>query len=213
MLEHSEAYISNCKDIGILTEKKIRKYPLRDANLIMVLKAYAIATHKPFTIHSTNFDIVADHELYLTGGGLLWLFDFFENHSFEYLKSIFSFIFTNAEEKDVTDFKNYKGYQNFKGLTGVRPKAGTKQGAVLVRTYGPVTSPQTVEYNFDTLAEARKEVVSITRFFPIEEFTLYRIRKMNKNGRTYYYRRVVPLFIKETKRGRNSNLPHLRRST
>jgi len=211
MLEHTELYIEKCKEIGILTEDKIRKYPLRDANLVFVLKAFAIDTNRPFTIHSTNFDIVTDHELYLTDGGLAWLFDFFGTHSYQYLKSVFSFVFTQASEKDITDFENYQGYSNFKGLTGVRPKAGTKQRAVLVHTFGPVNNKQTVEYKFNNLNDARTEVLMLTRYYPIEEFTLYRIRKLTKRGKVYYYRNEIPLFLEESKRGMNTNLPHLRR--
>jgi hypothetical protein len=201
LLEFSERYITRCIDIGILTKKKIHEYPLRNANLAMVLKAYAVSTHKPYTVDK-NFEVLDDHKLYLTDGGFEWLLATFSMHSLQYLRSTFHFVFSNATEDDI-DNPKYMGYNNFRGITGDRPKAGTKQKAVLVHTQGKLVK----EYRFDTLREARKELLMLSRFYPIDEFTLYRIRK-NK-GSTY--RSEVRTVLPENKRGAVSNLPHLRK--
>jgi hypothetical protein len=167
----------------------------------MVLKAYAVETHVPYTI-SNDYNVLEDHELYLTDGGLDWLLSVFTKHSLAFLRSTFQFVFSQATEDDIDNIK-YTGYNNFRGITGNKPKAGTKQRAVLVH--------KRKEYLFDTLREARHEVLLLSRFYPIDEFTLYRIRKNTKKDKTYYYRDKVPILLKETKRGRALNLPHLRK--
>lgn len=115
---------------------------------------------------------------------------------------MFKFVFSNATEEDI-DKVTYQGYNNFRGITGDKPKAGTKQKAVLVH--------KDKEYTFETLREARKEVLMLSRFYPIDEFTLYRVRKLTKKGKPTYYREKVKIILEPTKRGRNSNLPHLRK--
>lgn len=198
MLKHSDSYIDVCKEIGILTDKKIRKYPLRSANLAVVLKAYAISTHRPYEINLHKVNVLDDYKLYLTDGGLEWLMYTFKQHSLKYLKSVFLFVFTNATEDDIED-ETYIGYNNFRGITGDRPKAGTKQKAILMHKHK--------EFHFETLKEARKELMNLARFYPLDDFKLYRIKKNTKDGITRYYKREVPLIYKESKRGMNNNLP------
>lgn len=115
---------------------------------------------------------------------------------------MFKFVFSQATEEDIDNVK-YQGYNNFRGIIGDKPKAGTKQSAILMH--------KDKEYSFTTLREARKEVLMLSRFYPIDEFKLYRIRKNTKNGKVYYYKEEVELILKESKRGRDSNLPHLRK--
>ena len=66
------------------------------------------------------------------------------------------------------------------------------------------------EYKFDSIREARREFLYLSRFYPVEQFKLYRIRKNTKKGKVSYYRDEIPLILKETKRGVPVNLPHLK---
>lgn len=206
MHEHSDHYISKCLEVGILTEDNIRKYPLRPANLATVLKAYAISMKLPYTIDNHNFDILDDYKLYLTDGGFEWLLDFFSQHSLEFLRHTFSFVFSMATAADISN-PDYQGYKNFRGLRGIKPKAGTKQQAILVRTVGRTKR----ETHYETLLEARQAVIDLTRFYPADEFKLYRIRVNRKNGKETYYRSEVPLFIDSSKRGAVVNLPNVKK--
>lgn len=210
MKEHSEKYIERCKEIGILTSESIRKYPLRSTNLAIVLKAYAVATHQPYQL-TNEYDVLSDHVLYLTPSGFDWLIHFFSERSLAYLKSTFRFVFIKASNEETVIDPEFEGYSNFRGDTGKKPKAGSKQGAVLVRTYGPSKNKRTQEFKFDTLHEARSEVIRFTRFYPVDQFTLYRIRKNTKKGKVSYYRSKVPLFLEENNRGKVINLPNVRR--
>lgn len=191
MREFSAKYIKRCVRIGILTEEEIHKYPLRSANLAMVLKAYAIASKQPYELKG-SFKILDHYNLYLTEEGFEWLLGFFQMHSFKFLRRTFTFVFSLAERRDVAN-PDYQGYRNFRGLTGDRPKAGTKQGALLVRTYGR-NNERTQEYSFKNLREARKEVFRFLRFYPPEQFTLYRIHKQG-------HRVKVPLILEPNNRG------------
>lgn len=192
----SSEYVSTCITLGILTEEDIRKYPLRNTNLGIVLKVYANAAHKPYTLSPDVYVELERYTLYLTDDGLDWLLEEFQKHSLRFLRRTYKFVFINATAKDVTD-RNYIGYRNFCGLVGDRPQAGTKQAAVLVRTVGPHVR----EYPFDTLKEARKELMNLSRFYPLEQFTLYRIRKNTKKGKVLYYRAKVPLLVEKGQRG------------
>lgn len=205
MEEHSYSYIKKCIKLGILTNESPRKYPLRNANLAMVLKLYATSSRQPYTI--TNAYEVLDHyTYYLTEGGFDWLLYTFNKHSLEFLRSNFSVIFTAAKKEDVLD-PQYQGYANFRGDKGDRPKAGTKQKAILIHQRGHVKK----EYKFDTLKEARETVLDLSRFYPIDQFELYRIRKYNRKGSISYGRSKVDILLPTSKRGVNSNLPHLRK--
>lgn len=201
MLVHTDKYIHVCRRIGILTTEKMRKYPLRKANLAMILKAYAIIAKLPYEINHKRFKELPDDELYLTDRGWTWLLEVFNRHSLDYLKSTFHVIFMNATEEDVIN-EDYEMYSNFRGLTGVKQKAGTKQKAVLIRNVGRSKH----EFPFETLREARAELLRLSRFYPLDEFELYRIRKNTKNNKVYHYRSKVPLVLESNNRG-----AHLRR--
>lgn len=205
---HSTRYIDKCKSLGILTEEPIRKYPLRSANLAMVLKAYSVEAYLPYDIDARNYDIL-DDKLYLTDAGLKWLYSVFEKHSLAYLKRVFQFVFSKATPASLNQLDAYEGMSNFKGITGDKPKAGSKQKAILIRAHGKNGAIKDV-YNFNTLHEARQEVLMLTRFYPLEEFTLYRIRKQTKKGKVYHYKEEVPLVLPPSKRGLSVNLPHLK---
>jgi hypothetical protein len=192
--------------IGILTDKPIRKYPLRAANLAMVLKAYAVASRLPYTVDNHNFDELSEYRLYLTEGGLEWLYNLFKQYSLAYLRSTFQFIFSAATEADVQNPEQYAGYNNFRGTIGDMPKAGTKQKAILVRRVGRVDR----KYEFNSILEAREEFFNLSRYFPADQFKLYRIRKNTKRGKVYYYEQEIPLVLEKSKRGVAVNLPHLK---
>lgn len=202
-----EHLISKCKQLGILTETSTRKYPLRTANLAAVLKAYAITARQPYKIDNQNLDELRDYTLYLTEAGYEWLLDVFGQFSLAFLRSAFQFVFSNATEADLKKPEKYAGYRNFKGTIGDRPKAGTKQKAVLVRRVGRVDR----RTEFDSILKAREEFFNLSRYFPAEQFKLYRVRKQTKKGRVYYYEEEIPLILEQNKRGVDSNLPHLRR--
>lgn len=199
MREFSAKYIERCIIVGILTKEEIHKYPLRSANLAMVLKAYAVASHQPYDLSKGSYALLDPYKLYLTEEGFDWLLGVFNSHSFRFLRRTFPFVFTMAKRDDVSD-PNYQGYRNFRGLIGDRPKAGTKQGAVLVRTYGR-NNERTQEFKFKTLKKAREELVRFLRFYPPEEFTLYRLKKQKVGGKYKYYRSEVPLMLEENNRG------------
>lgn len=201
------AYILRCKELGILTDEAIRKYPLRAANLAVVLKAYAHSTYQHYTIDTQDLTALEGHNLYLTADGFEWLVGVFNSHSLPFLRSAFGFVFSNATEADLLDPNTYQGYGNFRGEIGDRPKTGTVQKAVLVRKVGRTYR----ETYFDTLKEAREAIFDFAKYLPMKDFKLYRIRKYTRNGNVTYGRAEVPLILDKNKRGVADNLPHLRR--
>lgn len=210
MFFNTVEYIAKCKALGVLTDEKIRKYPLRAANLAMVLKAYAVDTNQAYTLNNLKYDeVFSEYELYLTEGGLEWIFDFFKRHGLAFLRTVFQFMFANATDFEVQHPETYAGFNNLRGTVGDKQKAGTKQAAILERLVGRVKK----QYHFTTLREAREEFFRLSRYYPIEEFTLYRIRKLTKNGRETHYKEKVPLLLPESRRGRVVNLPNVRRDT
>jgi hypothetical protein len=201
-MEHlANQYIDQCLRIGLLTKEKIRKYPLRAANLVIVVKVYALHAKLPFTIDTKNIHLFENEKLYLTEVGLQWLMNEFKKYTLPYLRSTFQYIFPNL--KDIKDIDTYDGTNNFKGITGINYKAGTTNKAVLVRSKGASVK----QFEFINLVEARKELLSLTRFYPLEEFTLYRTGTDSKG---VYYRHKVPLILESNRRGTAINLPHLK---
>lgn len=210
MLEQAENLLDRCLEYGILTEEKIRKYPLRPANLQVVLKALANALYLPYEINVHRTEDIPEGEYYLTEGGFDWLILVFQSKSLEYNRVGYQFVFSKATESDMKDLRNYEGMQNFKGVRGIKPKAGSKQSAVLVRRFGPRGALKK-EFPFDTLHEARDAIFELLKYYPAEEFTLYRIRKQTKKGKVYYFRDKLPLVVEpDTTKARPVNLPHLR---
>ena len=202
-----ERYIAQCIDIGILTKLSIRKYPLRPGNIAVVLKAYALNAKIPFEIDNQNLNVFESYRLFLTEKGLAWLINEFKKYTLAFLRVGFQYTFSQASQHDLENIDNYSGLNNFKGVSGINYKQGTQNKALLVRQYGK-NNKLRVETMFDTLVDARKEVLHLTRYYPAEQFTLYRLSKQKKNG--VYYKYKVPLFLEENRRGLAVNLPHLK---
>lgn len=203
-MELAHELIDKCISTGILTKGKIRKYPLRPGNIAVVLKAYALKVRMPFVIETQNLKELEPYKLYLTKEGLSWLINEFKQYTPVFLRTAFQFVFSNASAKDFEDIENYINLNNFKGLSGSNYKVGTTHPAVLVRTNGKLK----VETEYDTLAEARQDVLHLTRFYPADQFKLYRLIKAKTKD--VYYRYEVPLFLEANRRGVPVNLPHLK---
>ena len=200
MKELVDKYIDQCITIGILTPEKTRKYPLRSGNIAVVLKAYALHSKLPFTLDNNDISIYDNYKLYLTKDGYRWLIDEFKKYTLIFLRATFQHLFVNL--KSLNDLDNHNGLNNLKGMTGVNYKEGTLNGAVLIQKQGI----REHELYFTTLAEARQEVINLTRFYPIENFTLYRMSK----SKGVYYKQRVPLILEANRRGVSINLPHLK---
>jgi hypothetical protein len=154
----------------------------------------------PFTLDNNDISIYDNYKLYLTEDGYRWLIDEFKKYTLVFLRSTFQHVFANLN--DISKINNYKGLNNFKGISGINYKAGTKSGAVLVRKQGA----RVHELFFTTLTEARKEVINLTRFYPVEDFILYLVT----NSKGVYYKQKVPLILESNRRGVPVNLPHLK---
>lgn len=209
MHHFTQRYLDRCLALGVLTKESLRKYPLRSSSLALVLKAYANAARRPYTIDNQRYDLLDEYQMYLTDAGIEWLFDAFQQHSLNFLRSVYQHVFVKATEEDLKDLYHYEGCQNFLGVTGDKPKAGTKQRALIVRSYGKNNKIKK-EFEFDTLREARVELMNLLRFYPLEQFELYRIRKLTKKGKVTYYKEKVPIIVGESKRGHTGNLPNTR---
>jgi hypothetical protein len=196
-----QQYIDQCVRIGLLTYNKIRKYPIRPGNLAVVIKIFSLYTKQSFEINNQNISLYSNYNVYLTNTGLKWFINQFKSYTFYFLRSTFPHVFANL--KNIEDLETYSGLNNFKGLVGENYKAGTKNKAVLVRMYGI----NKIEYTFDTLVEARKELLSLSRYYPLEQFTLYYLFK-DKKG--VYYKQKAPLILESNRRGMAINLPHLK---
>jgi hypothetical protein len=206
-MEIAHELIEKCKSTGILTEASIRKYPLRSGNIAVVLKAYALKVRMPFIIEASKLKELDVYKLYMTDAGLDWLINEFKKYTLAFLRTGFQFVFSNAGVKDLENLKDYRGLNNFKGLVGINYKVGTTHPALLVRQYGK-NNKMILETQYDTLVEARKDVLYLTRFYPLEQFTLYRLTK--SKGKDVYSRYKVPLFLETNRRGVPINLPHLK---
>jgi hypothetical protein len=200
MKELVDKYIDQCITIGILTPEQIRKYPLRSGNVAVVLKAYALNSKLPFTLDNNDISIYDSYKLYLTKDGYDWLINEFKKYTLVFLRVTFQHLFVNL--KYLKDLENHNGLNNLKGITGVNYKQGTLNGALLIQKQGV----RMQELYFKTLAEARQEVISLTRFYPIENFILYRMSK----SKGVYYKQKVPLILESNRRGMAINLPHLK---
>lgn len=169
-------------DEGILTEEKIRKFPLTLSNLHIVLKMYSIETFQPYT-YKLEPGVASTY--YLTDKGLEWFYGFFHRHSFEYCKSLFPLMLVQADKDTVME--EYKRFNNFKGIEGIRAVAGSKQKAMIIRTVKRCKR----EYHFDSIKEARDTLRIWLTMYPIEEFKLYRVR--TQKGCTF--KEEIPLIV------------------
>lgn len=195
MLEHTDAYILKCLDLGILCQDNIRQYPLRPFSLVLVLKLYALSARLPYEVNHTRLDKITQQAYYLTDSGLSWLYENLRQYPLPFLRSHFGNLFSTATEEDLKHLDQYSRLANFRGTTGARPKAGTKQAAMLVRFVGRCRR----EYKYDSLRAARCDLINLSRFYSLQEFKLYRL---SCNG-CYT---EVPLVLKPNKRGVIDNL-------
>lgn len=174
--------LHKCKQEGILTEYKIRKFPLTLSNLHVVLKIYAIENFLPYTYKLEKGKTTT---YYLTDEGLVWFYDFFKTHSFKYCRSLFSQLLIHAEEG--FDPTTYVFFSNFRGTDGIHNVAGSKQKAMITRTVKRCVR----KYEFESIKEARDTLRIWLTMYPIEEFKLYRLR--TQKGTTF--KEEIPLII------------------
>ena len=174
--------LQQCKDEGLLTEEKIRKYPLTLSNLHVFLKVYAVENALPYT-YKLEKGIATTY--YLTDEGLELFYTFFQTHSFKYCRSLFSQLLINATEN--FDPVTYPYFSNFRGTDGIHTEAGTKQKALVIRTVNRCQR----KYYFDSIKEARQSLTLWLTMYPIEEFKLYRLR--TQKGITF--KEEIPLII------------------
>ena len=174
--------LQQCKDEGLLTEEKIRKYPLTLSNLHVFLKVYAVENALPYT-YKLEKGVTTTY--YLTDKGLELFYTFFQTHSFKYCRSLFSQLLINATEN--FDPVTYPYFSNFRGTDGIHTEAGTKQKALVIRTVNRCQR----KYYFDSIKEARQSLTLWLTMYPIEEFKLYRLR--TQKGTTF--KEEIPLII------------------
>lgn len=177
--------LQTCKDSGILTEDKIRKFPLSMSNLHVVLKVFAIKTFQPYTY---KHEPGKASTYYLTDEGLEWFYSFFREHDLSYCRSMFSHLFIHATEENIKHIEDYSFFSNFRGTDGVHAVAGSKQKAMIVHTVKRCER----KYYYDSIKEARDELkIWLTRY-PIEQFKLYRIRETEHKGT---FKEAIPLIV------------------
>lgn len=174
--------LHKCKQEGLLTEDKIRKYPLTLSNLHVILKMYATENFEPYT-YKLEKGIPTTY--YLTDEGLEWFYEFFRNHSFKYCRTLFSQLLIHADEDFVPETYSY--FSNFRGTDGIRTAAGTKQKALIIRTVGRCQR----KYEFNSIKEARDTLRIWLTLYPIEEFKLYRLRTQ----KNCTFKEEIPLII------------------
>lgn len=165
--------------LNIITKERIRKYPLKLTNLQVILKIYAVTTHQPFRFYIYGMKGIPS-EYYMTDYGLEWMYDFFRGKSLDYARSLFSNLFTRANQSDLDHPELYKGFSNFRGVDGSCNKAGSKQPALIIRKIGKVEH----KYEFDSIYDARTQLNVWLTLYPMEQFSIYRI-KTNKQGYTF----------------------------
>ena len=178
MLEHTDAYIRKTVDLGILTPSPFRKYPLRPMSLATVLKLYATEAGLPYDINNQKLKEIAHHKYYLTDEGLAWFYSAIKDHSIVYLRSQFRSLFATMADRDYGHLDSFPPLANFRGTVGDFQRS-SKQTAQLVHTQGK----RVKVYDFPTIVEARGELLRMSRFYPIEEFRLYRITWNKTKGR------------------------------
>lgn len=197
MLTHTDKYLDKCQTLGILTTEKLHKYPLLPLNLVCVLKAYAICASLPYTIDTLNLDRLDLASYYLTDTGLEWLFTVFREHSISYLRSVFPGIFAKVTEDVLQSNKLEERFKNFRGVSGVLPKVGGNPRALLVCSFA---KPEK-RIPFSTLADARAEVVRLSRFYMLEDMKLYRIEYEKRKDKIIKRLRPELLVLPPSKRG------------
>lgn len=159
-----------------------------------MLKIYAINNYIPF-----DYNIVGMSgkftDYYLTEQGLTMFYDFFKSHSFAYCRSMFSNLFVRATAETLQHPEDYAYFNNFRGVSGKKVERGTKQRAMIIRKVNRCER----KYEFDSIKEARQTLTIWLTMYPIEEFTLYRIR--TQKGTTF--KEKIPLIVEHTGGARN----------
>lgn len=154
-----------------LTTEPIRKFPLRNTSLAAFRKICAVINNEPFEFNLRKLDRSAS-VYYLTDEGLNLLYDFTKAHDLTYMRSLLSILFIRATEYDIQHPETFSFYSNFRGTTGARRQSGILQKALIVRQVGKVER----KYYYDSIKEAREQLKVWLRYYPIEQFTLYRVR-------------------------------------
>lgn len=127
-------------------------------------------------------------DCYMTDDGLNWFYNFLRSKSLPFLRETFPSTFSRLS-KDIkhVDFETYDGLNNFRGTKGITRKVGTLQRALIERRVKRCVR----KYEFDTIAEARRQLMLWLRYYPAEEFTLYRVRVQ----RGYTVKEKIPLVV------------------
>lgn len=175
----------------------MRKYPLREYNFRVICKCYAMFFNIPYLFDIT--DVGGQFtDCYMTDYGLNWFYNFLRSKDIPYLKTIFPHLFIRIPA-DTThlDYATCSVFNNFRGVTGVKRRAGTLQRAMVERRVKRCTR----KYEFDSIAEARQQLMLWLRYYPAEEFTLYRVREQ----KGYTIREQIPLVVDNSKRGRHAD--------
>jgi len=129
-------------------------------------------------------------EYYLTEKGLNIFYEFFKTHSFNYCRSLFSNLLVRATPDHLKNPSTYPYFNNFRGTSGKKRDPGTKQRALIIRKVKRCER----RYEFDSIKEARQHLTIWLTMYPIEEFTLYRIR--TQKGTTF--KEKIPLIVEQT---------------
>lgn len=186
-------------EANILTEDKIRKFPLRESSLRMTLKLYAVMNHIPYKLdikglarknHLTDNGDISKY--YLTDYGLEWLYQSFESLPQDYVRKVFGKQFTNIPKSEVIDYRTTYTLNNFRGVTGITAHNGTAQPAFLI-----ITLPtRTLRFDYDNIALARQGVLHLSTQYPLESMTLYRWKRCVSRGKEYRVKEKIPLIVK-----------------
>lgn len=174
MDDQVERYLKICIDVGILTTEKIRKYPLRVSNFYVVLKAFAVDSNLDFEFNQYKFDDYYNDKYYLTDSGLNWLYVVFSNHSLDFNRRVYMFLFHSATKEDMYHLDRYDKLNNFRGESGNSQKYVNGHKAVIVRHYGK-NNKITREFEYENIKVARKALVEFLRYYPVEQFEIFTI--------------------------------------
>lgn len=180
MQEQIERYLDACVRVGILTEKKIHKWYLKPGNLAAVVKVYALITRQTFVYNTSEIgEQFKSYKYCITEGGMQWFVRALSQYSFEYLRSTFGLLFAAAPDKSVLDHpQTFQAFNNFYGVTGAKTPAGSKQAALIIHKRQGVIK----EHHFKSIKEARQWLLHMSSFYPLTEFTVYRIRRTAHKG-------------------------------
>lgn len=130
-------------------------------------------------------------DCYMTDKGLDWFYTFLRSKSLPFLRRTFPSVFNHYV--DGTPFEEYIGLNNFRGVRGVNKRAGTVQRAMVTRRVKRCIRT----YHFANIAQAREQLRIWLRYYPEDEFTLYRVRTLHNVD----VKEEIPLVVSPGKRG------------